>query len=81
MKIIVENEVDGIDYREACGKMHFQATRPHTYTASLVIQQENSGDEETDCTPGPTQLHCKKKVGNFPVPSRDVINQTLPGWE
>ncbi len=48
MKIIVENEVDGIDYREACGKMHFQATRPHTlkYSASLVIQQEKSGDEE-----------------------------------
>jgi hypothetical protein len=62
VKIIVENEVDGIDYREACGKMQFQATRPHThtYTASLVIQQEKSGDEEMDCTPGPTQLHCKK---------------------
>jgi hypothetical protein len=26
VKIIVENEVDGIDYREACGKMQFQAT-------------------------------------------------------
>jgi hypothetical protein len=25
-------------------------------------------------------LHCKK-VGFFPVPSRDVPNQTLPGWE
>jgi hypothetical protein len=23
--------------------------------------------------------HCKKKVSDFPVPSRDVHNQTLPG--
>ncbi len=26
-------------------------------------------------------LHCKKKVCGFPVPSRDVTNQTLPGQE
>ncbi len=26
-------------------------------------------------------VHCKKKVGDFPVPSRDVTNQTLPGRE
>jgi hypothetical protein len=25
--------------------------------------------------------HCKKKVTDFPVPSRDVTNQTLPGRE
>jgi hypothetical protein len=24
-------------------------------------------------------LHCKKKVSDIPVPSRDVINLTLPG--
>ncbi len=24
-------------------------------------------------------IHCKKKVSGFPVPSRDVTNQTLPG--
>jgi hypothetical protein len=24
-------------------------------------------------------LHCKKKVSDFPVPSQDVTNQTLPG--
>ncbi len=28
-----------------------------------------------------TVLRCKKKVGEFPVPSRDVTNQTLPGRE
>ncbi len=27
------------------------------------------------------QIHCKKKVGDFPVHSRDVTNQTLPGLE
>jgi hypothetical protein len=27
------------------------------------------------------RLHCKKKVSRFPVPSRDVTNQTLPGLE
>ncbi len=26
-------------------------------------------------------LHCKKKVSHFPVPSRDVTDQTLPGQE
>ncbi len=26
-------------------------------------------------------LHCKKKVNDFPVPSRDVTNQTLSGLE
>jgi hypothetical protein len=26
-------------------------------------------------------LHCKKKANDFPVPSRDVANQTLPGQE
>jgi hypothetical protein len=26
-------------------------------------------------------LHCKKKVNDFPVPSRDVAYQTLPGRE
>ncbi len=26
-------------------------------------------------------LHCKKKVIGFPLPSRDVSNQTLPGRE
>jgi hypothetical protein len=26
-------------------------------------------------------LHCKKKVSDFPVPSRDVTNQTLPDRE
>jgi hypothetical protein len=26
-------------------------------------------------------LHCKKKVRDFPVPSRDVTNQTLSGRE
>ncbi len=26
-------------------------------------------------------IHCKKKVTDFPVPSRDVTIQTLPGWE
>jgi hypothetical protein len=24
-------------------------------------------------------IHCKKRVSRFPVPSRDVTNQTLPG--
>ncbi len=24
-------------------------------------------------------VHCKKKVSDFPVPSRDVANQTLAG--
>ncbi len=24
-------------------------------------------------------MHCKQKVTDFPVPSRDVSNQTLPG--
>jgi hypothetical protein len=27
------------------------------------------------------KLHCKKTVFVFSVPSRDVTNQTLPGWE
>ncbi len=27
------------------------------------------------------RVHCKKKVSGFPVPSRDVTHQTLPGWE
>ncbi len=26
-------------------------------------------------------VHCKKRVSNFPVPSRDVTNQTLPDGE
>jgi hypothetical protein len=26
-------------------------------------------------------LHCKKKVTNFPVPSRDVTNQALPSLD
>jgi hypothetical protein len=26
-------------------------------------------------------IHCKKKVGGFPVPSGDVTYQTLPGGE
>jgi hypothetical protein len=26
-------------------------------------------------------VHCKKKVSGFPVPSRDVTYQTLPGRE
>ena len=26
-------------------------------------------------------LYTVKKVTDFPVPSRDVTNQTLPGWE
>jgi hypothetical protein len=26
-------------------------------------------------------IHCKKKVSGFPVPSRDVTDQTLPGRE
>jgi hypothetical protein len=26
-------------------------------------------------------LHCKKKVSDFPVPSRDITNQSLPGGE
>jgi hypothetical protein len=26
-------------------------------------------------------LHCKKNVSDIPIPSRDVTNQTLPGWE
>ncbi len=26
-------------------------------------------------------VHCKKKVSGFPVPSRDVTNQTVPGRE
>jgi len=28
-----------------------------------------------------TQIHCKKRVSDFPVPSRDVTNQTLPDRE
>jgi hypothetical protein len=28
-----------------------------------------------------TIVHCKKMVSDFPVPSRDVTNQTLPGGE
>jgi hypothetical protein len=27
------------------------------------------------------QVHCIKKVNDFPVPSRDVTNQILPRWE
>jgi hypothetical protein len=27
------------------------------------------------------ELHCKKQVRDFPVPSRNVTNQTLPGRE
>jgi hypothetical protein len=27
------------------------------------------------------QVHCKKKVSDFPVPRLDVTNQTLHGWE
>jgi hypothetical protein len=30
---------------------------------------------------GTKLLHCKKKVSDFPVPSRDVANQTLPWSE
>jgi hypothetical protein len=26
-------------------------------------------------------VNCKKKVIDFPVPSRDVTDQTLHGWE
>ncbi len=26
-------------------------------------------------------VHCNKKVTDFPVPSRDVTNQTIPGRE
>ncbi len=26
-------------------------------------------------------VHCKKRVNDFPIPSRDVTNQTLPGRE
>jgi hypothetical protein len=26
-------------------------------------------------------IHCKKEISNFPVPSRDVPNETLPGRE
>ncbi len=29
----------------------------------------------------PSIIHCKKKVSDFPVPSRDVTYQTLPGRE
>jgi hypothetical protein len=27
------------------------------------------------------ELHCKQRLALFPVPSRDVTNQTLPGQE
>ncbi len=26
-------------------------------------------------------VYCKKKVSDFPVPSRDVTNQTVPGGD
>jgi hypothetical protein len=36
-------------------------------------------DGEKDSVLAVTLLHCKKKVSGFPVPSRDVTYQTLPG--
>jgi hypothetical protein len=42
---------------------------------SQKLQQKNAVFFINSCT-----MHCKK-VSDFPVPSRDVTNQTLPGRE
>ncbi len=40
----------------------------------------STNSHETDYT-GSALLYTVKKVSDFPVPSRDVTNQTLPGLE
>jgi hypothetical protein len=45
-----------------------------------LIQKEKYDARYITYNVGP-KLHCIKKVSNFPVPSRDVTNQTIPGGE
>jgi hypothetical protein len=45
----------------------------------VVFCHTSNGCDEAGA--GWVKAHCKKKVSDFLVPSRDVTNQTLPGKE
>ncbi len=44
----------------------------------IIPSVEISLGASESITPSFTLLHCKKKVSDFPVPSREVTNQTPP---
>jgi hypothetical protein len=51
-------------------------------TILLSIWYEGWMDNTTcDCMTSRQRLHCKKKVSDFPIASRDVTNQTILGQE
>jgi hypothetical protein len=50
----------------------------YTYTCMNVYMEDNPGSFISSSW---LHIHCKKKASGFPVPSRDVTNQTLPNRE
>jgi hypothetical protein len=65
--------------------MQGSAIAPQSGTKTLVTVVLKEVPLPTKATMGNFSsidgIHCKKKVSNFPVPSGDVTNQTLPGGE
>jgi hypothetical protein len=45
----------------------------------VAILEEEKTEDRTTSDRG--TLHCKKRFSGFPIPSRDVTNQTLPSRE
>ncbi len=61
---------------------------PPSFCFHQLIDHERNTQDENDYDVvfkinilGSAEIYTVKKVGGFPVPSRDVINQTLPGQE